>query len=98
LRERYRYLVLEVKDVEPASAADIIKSIVLKYFGIVGLSKVLPKLIEAYPSKGLAIVKVLADGVDLVRASMALSSNAPLRVVKVTGTERKARAIAVSTR
>ncbi|RLE70793.1 MAG: hypothetical protein DRJ43_01220 [Thermoprotei archaeon] len=87
---RYRYVVAVVEeDVEPLTA---IRRAVLELSGIMGLAAVMPEIVYAN-ERGYVIVRVSRGGLPLLRAALAAYGKCPLRVLKVTGSLRKARSM-----
>ena len=90
----YRYLILEAEN--PDKAFEKLKKAVLELWGISGLAITGLKQISVYSEKNAVIVRVEREGLHMLRAAIAASSEPVARVVKVTGSCRKAKRIAES--
>ncbi len=93
-RTRYRYLIFSIEGELPGRdrlEADILEGLT-ELFGVFGLSDVEPRLVIYEGGRG--VVRVNREGLVKFRAFVALQRGPyRIRVVKVTGTLRKARAV-----
>ena len=103
-RTRRRYLIVKIEPANTDLAVDSLETILLgaiiRLWGAEGLAKINPKLIYLDKRRQLAVVRVDAEGVERARLAFELFPRvAPIvvRVVRVTGTVRKALRIIKST-
>lgn len=96
MKDSYRYLIVasgEVRNLE-----DHLTKAVAELWGLRGLAEVGLSVVEVREREGLAIVRVKRGGLHLLRAAIAVYPVPLARVVKVTGTLKKARKILESAR
>jgi len=96
-----RYIVLRFKgsDVGRERLSKLIEDHLNMVYGLVGSSKVNPEVVYFNRERLTGVVRTTVEGVKLFRAMLALVGpleGVHVRVVKVTGTLRKAKAIAKS--
>jgi len=87
----FRYLVVATNRVQ--NLEEVLARAVMELWGLRGLAEVGVSVIEVKGDKGLAIVRVKREGLPLFRAAVAVHPEPILRVLKVTGTLKKAREI-----
>jgi len=96
VREKRRYVLIKVESTVAVTAEALdayAKGCVQRFLGIEGLARVKPKLVHFDAEKGAAVFRVARDFVRDFRLSLELAPRTSpllLRVVKVTGTMRKA--------
>lgn len=95
-RPTYRYVVLLAPSANAGVLEEKLVATVMEFGGIKGLAEVEPSVVHVDPRKGVAVVRVKREGLHLFRAALAACEEPLARVVKVTGTLRKARAISSS--
>jgi len=64
---------------------------IVEMAGIIGLARARPSVIHL--GQSLAIVRVDREGLDTLRAALAMSRKNCVKIVRVTGTLKKARSI-----
>lgn len=96
MKEAYRYVIVAAKGVQ--NLEESLAKAVLELWGLWGLAQVGVGVVEVREREGLAILKVKREGLHLLRAAIAVYPAPTVRVVKVTGTLRKAREILESMR
>ncbi|WP_455369786.1 Rpp14/Pop5 family protein [[Eubacterium] cellulosolvens] len=92
LRNSWRYFLLRVLSEQNVSEDDLksaLSKTIEEFFGIIGLSKISPKIIRYEQSKGMAIVRCRAQSTEMLRSSIAL-------VTKISGKSGSISTIGVS--
>lgn len=93
-REKRRYVIIRVRNglKEPREVLNRVVEIVVKAFGIVGLSQVDPRVVSEGQGT-LHLISVSREGLDKLLAAFVIADERDFEIVKVTGTIRKARRI-----
>ncbi|GEM_PF-1619153 len=89
-----RYIVAVIE--EPGDLATRIVEVVVEFLGVAGLARVRPTIVRIDAGRRVAVVRVEREGLSLLRAALAAYPKPVLRIVKVTGTLRRALRIAES--
>jgi len=89
-----RYVVAVIEELGDLTTR--IVEAVVEFSGVAGLAKVRPAVVRIYRKKRIAIVRIEREGLPLFRASLAAYPRPILRIIKVTGTLRRAQRIAES--
>ncbi len=95
-RPVYRYVIVEAAEVDARSLESKLVAAVMRLGGILGLAEVEPMIVHVCADKRLAVIRVKRGGLVLFRAALAAHKEPLVRVIKVAGTLRKARAICTS--
>ena len=95
-RPTYRYAIVHFLDVDASILEDKLVAAVMEFGGVKGLSEVEPSVVYIDPKKRIAIIRVKREGLHLFRAALAVYEEPLVRVIKITGTLRKAQAISSS--
>lgn len=96
MKDAYRYLIVAAKEVQ--NLEEYLAKAVIELWGLWGLAESGVSVVEVREREGLAIVKVKREGLHLLRAAIAVYPVSPARIIKVTGTLKKAREILESVR
>jgi len=91
-----RYIVAVIE--EPGDLATRIVEVVVEFSGVAGLARVRPTIVRIDAGRRVAVVRVEREGLSLLRAALAAYPRPVLKIVKVTGTLRRALRIAESLR
>lgn len=91
MKGAYRYLIVTADKVQ--NLEDSLVKAVTELWGLRGLATVEVSVVEVKESERLAIIKVKREGLALFRAAIAVHPKPLVRILKVTGTLRKAREI-----
>jgi RNase P/RNase MRP subunit POP5 len=97
LRSKKRYVIVRLKSnlLQTESPKDILKGWIQALYGIYGLSRI--HLKEVYSDeRSIYIYSINADAKDLFRSIFILDDNNLFRIIRVTGTLRKAKRIVSS--
>lgn len=96
MRSKKRYVILRLKSnlLQTESPKDILKGWIQALYGIYGLSRI--HLKEVYSERNIYIYSINADAKDLFRSIFILDDNNLFRIIRVTGTLRKAKRIVSS--
>ncbi len=89
-----RYVIIQTEKIDQKGLQNILVENIKKTFGIKGLSITRPAII--YSKENLYIVAIDAEGIDYFRASLVLLEQPRIKVIKITGTSRKAKRIVES--
>lgn len=100
-RPRRRYIILKTEDrlERPLQVLGDIGADIRCHFGIFEYSEDVPRIPYSKIDKGIVVLSTTMRGVDRIRAILALRGRLGgirFRILKVTGTLRKAKAIADS--
>lgn len=87
-----RYIVAVIE--EQVDLAAHVLEVVAEFSGVMGLAKVRPTVVRVDHEKRLAVVRVEREGLPIFRAALAAYPRPVLRILKVTGTLRRALRIA----
>jgi len=90
LRVKKRYLIIWKSDCD-ASGVELLKESIMEGFGIYGLSRT--RIFPVYKKGCYEVVGVSREGVEIIRASLAIRNYEKIVIVRVVGTSRRARRI-----